>query len=67
MHPVLDLILTREPDCIASLSVEAPLPGCDHCSIVPDYVVSNGAGGTQDNDTHTLPFASHGTRETMSS
>ena len=67
MHPVLDLILTTEPDCIASLSVEAPLPGCDYCPIVLDYVVSNDAGGTLGNDTHTLSFASHGTRETMSS
>ena len=34
----LDLVLTTEPDCIASVSVEAPLPVCDHCPVIFVYV-----------------------------
>lgn len=50
---ILDLVLTTEPDCIASISVEAPLPGCDHCPVVLDYIVSYDTGGTPDNDIHS--------------
>ena len=38
---VLDLVFTTEPDCTARVSVEAPLPACDHCPIVFDYIISN--------------------------
>ena len=35
----LDLVFSTEPDCIANITVEAPLPVCDHCPVVFDYVV----------------------------
>lgn len=35
---VLDLLLTTDPDRIGTVSVEAPPPGCDHCSIHCDYI-----------------------------
>ena len=44
----LDLVLTTEPDCIGSITVEAPLPVCDHCPIVFDYIIS----GAPEKDTH---------------
>ena len=45
----LDLVLTTEPDCIGSATVESPLPACDHCPIVFEYVLS----------TDTLPRDEH--------
>ena len=35
---ILDLVLTSEQDRIGSINVLAPLPGCDHCPVVFDYV-----------------------------
>lgn len=35
---ILDLILSTEDDRVASVEVIAPLPGCDHCAIVCDYL-----------------------------
>ena len=48
---ILDLVLTTEPDCIASLLVEAPLPGCDHCPVVLEYILSN-SNSDVENDKH---------------
>ena len=35
---ILDLILTTEPDRLGHVEVCPPLPGCDHCLAVCDYV-----------------------------
>ena len=35
---VLDLVLTSELDRLGSIEVCPPLPGCDHCPVVCDYV-----------------------------
>ena len=37
----LDLVLTTEPDCVGAVHVCAPLPKCDHCVILFDYVYEN--------------------------
>lgn len=34
----LDLLLTTESDRIGDVSVEPPLPACDHCPVIFDYV-----------------------------
>ena len=38
---ILDLVLTSDPDRIGQLSVIAPLPGCDHCPTLFDYVFAS--------------------------
>lgn len=47
---MLDLLLTTDPDRIGAVSVEAPPPGCDHCSIHCDYIF--------DTDVHVRAQAS---------
>ena len=34
----LDLVLTTEDDRVGSVMILPPLPGCDHCPVVCDYV-----------------------------
>lgn len=35
---ILDLLLTTEPDRVGSIKVLPPLPRCDHCPYIADYV-----------------------------
>ena len=37
---ILDLILTSDTDRVGQISVPPPLPGCDHCPTLLDYVFS---------------------------
>ena len=34
----LDLLFTMEPDCIGKIEVLEPLPACDHCPVMFEYV-----------------------------
>lgn len=36
----LDLILTSDPDRVSQVYVSSPLPGCDHCPTLLDYVIA---------------------------
>ena len=38
---ILDLVFTSEPDRIGHIEVSAPLPGCDHCPTICDYIFDN--------------------------
>ena len=37
---ILDLVLTSEDDRIGQIQIPPPLPGCDHCPTVVEYVFS---------------------------
>ena len=40
---ILDIVLTSEEDRVGSLLVMPPLPGCDHCPVLFDYVFETDA------------------------
>lgn len=35
---ILDIVLTSEPDRVGDIDILAPLPGCDHCPVLFQYV-----------------------------
>ena len=35
----LDLIFTTESDCMGKVDIKQPLPACDHCPVVFEYIV----------------------------
>ena len=37
---MLDLVLTSEQDRIGSVTVQPPMPACDHCPVIFDYIFS---------------------------
>ena len=37
---ILDLLFTTEPDCIGKVEIEQPLPACDHCPVIFEYLPS---------------------------
>ena len=47
----LDLILTSENDRIGKVAIEPPMPACDHCPVIFDYIfsgISSEPGSRQD-------------------
>ena len=51
---VLDLILTSDMDRVGRVSVPPPLPGCDHCPTLLDYVFSH--SDRPDEPSHEATF-----------